>query len=60
MEHYEKYAKLTKEHDWWGICELNGIDKKRLHLQKNHLKYYLNNWKKMKLYLQLQVEYLKN
>ena len=29
MEHYEEYAKLTKEHDWWGICELNGITNKQ-------------------------------
>jgi hypothetical protein len=29
MEHYEEYAKLTKEHNWWGICELNGITNKQ-------------------------------
>lgn len=37
MEHYEKYAKLTKEHDWWGICELNGIDKKKATSAKKSL-----------------------
>lgn len=37
MEHYEEYAKLTKEHNWWGICELNGIDKKKATSAKKSL-----------------------